>query len=122
MGVVNKDGNVMKIELLQVLTPVYNHAEVGKAEQRMLDTKAELSKWEDEVAKIRERRDALRRLSALAECKPDIGMFLESERDACYTALAQAEAKVASCLRKIEETEIFLRRADKAHEVLGWRK
>lgn len=111
----------MKIELLQLLTPIYGFPEVAKAEQTLLDTKSQLSKWEDEVEKLKRRREELAELASSAEAAQNLQWFLASERQLQYTGLASAEAKVATCFRKIEELEAFLERAAQAHEILGWR-
>lgn len=111
----------MRTDLIQVLAPTYSHTEVSKAQQRLADTKSELARWDDDVKRMQDRRSQLAALSNSTELPQSVRLMLVQEYDLQYNSLSAAEAKAATCRRRIEEIESFLRRAEQAHEVLGWK-
>lgn len=110
----------MRIELVETLSSTYSHTEVARAEQRLRDTRTDLARWQDEVRRLVALREKIYLLSATPGIDSTTQCFLEAEHDLQYNALAAAEAKTASCFRKLEEVESFLRRAKQAHRILGW--
>lgn len=99
----------------EALRSIYNPGEIAKAQQRLRDTQVEAERWQAEVTEINLARETLR--DTAAQHQPEVREFLETEADLSAPALAQAEGKLATCRRKAEELQTFLRRAEK---VTAW--
>lgn len=95
----------------EALSTLYSPGAVDSARTRLRDTRKDLMRWEQEVGDVQSMRQTLRETAA--SCVPEVREFLETEADLCQTMLAQAEGKAATCARRIEELEAYLRRAAK---------
>lgn len=99
----------------EAMSTLYSPGAVTNAKQRLADTRKELTKWLAEAEELRSIRITL--ADSAAKSTPEIREFLDSEVSLLYNNLAQAEGKAATCNRRIEELETFLRRASK---VIAW--
>ena len=101
-------------ETYEALAVIYSPGEIAKAKQRLTDTKTEAERWAVELADEIALRETLAD-AAVKEC-PEIKVFVEYELEFRYHQVSQIEGKLATCRRRIEELESFLRRAARVRQ------